>query len=73
MKRGLKGLGEIGLVDRSTRYNRFPDEKGTESSGKTYVKNHQISYNRFPDEKGTERECRHPHRPRLSVLQPFPR
>ena len=55
MKRGLKALA-----------NRFPDEKGTESTQtvttvspmkrglKASVRLRLPSYNRFPDEKGTE-------------------
>ena len=40
-------------------YNRFPDEKGTEST-LLYQQRHRVGgYNRFPDEKGTESEIRH--------------
>ncbi len=36
-------------------YNRFPDEKGTESEKIGQAWRKVSSYNRFPDEKGTER------------------
>ena len=37
-------------------YNRFPDEKGTESDNNDLISYLvPMSYNRFPDEKGTER------------------
>ena len=37
-------------------YNRYPDEKGTESivTRMTRVVHRLPSYNRYPDEKGTE-------------------
>ena len=31
MKRGLKGMLNIVLLINENRYNRYPDEKGTES------------------------------------------
>ena len=48
------------------RYNRYPDEKGTESildSGNTA---HECCYNRYPDEKGTERASK--HRPKALLM-----
>ena len=36
-------------------YNRYPDEKGTESEPTRRSARHCRSYNRYPDEKGTER------------------
>ena len=35
-------------------YNRYPDEKGTESLTFPNVALTSIGYNRYPDEKGTE-------------------
>ena len=32
MKRGLKARQVTSLIPKTKRYNRFPDEKGTESS-----------------------------------------
>ena len=42
MKRGLKGIVESSQCDEkgtdlSVRYNRFPDEKGTESRARRYL------------------------------------
>ena len=53
MKRGPVQVAVIGI-----RYNRFPDEKGTERTNANGTREElgcQGSYNRFPDEKGTER------------------
>ena len=36
------------------RYNRYPDEKGTESGYEIGIEGSTIRYNRYPDEKGTE-------------------
>ncbi len=54
MKRGLKvSKTELTIFQRSC-YNRFPDEKGTESKIDPDGYPRAVSYNRFPDEKGTE-------------------
>ncbi len=55
MKRGLKAVTASCSRHRSFSYNRFPDEKGTESwfGGGSRLPLRK-SYNRFPDEKGTE-------------------
>ena len=55
MKRGLKEYGAILGGRVWDRYNRFPDEKGTESRHSMPLQSgaHR-GYNRFPDEKGTE-------------------
>ena len=57
MKRGLKAEPETPKPLEPWRYNRFPDEKGTESPS-SHLRISVISlsscYNRFPDEKGTE-------------------
>ena len=77
MKRGLKVMMRnyqcYHFPVRS--YNRFPDEKGTESlfdpvSIGCYPR---PSYNRFPDEKGTESLHRHVALLIDTVLQSFPR
>ena len=51
MKRGLKAELNLCIDEKGTNirwsYNRYPDEKGTESYA-------NWSYNRYPDEKGTE-------------------
>ena len=39
-------------------YNRYPDEKGTESFVQDDAILAHISYNRYPDEKGTESALR---------------
>ena len=36
------------------RYNRYPDEKGTESRIGSLSERARQCYNRYPDEKGTE-------------------
>ncbi len=56
MKRGLKGKKGNRNPSKATCYNRFPDEKGTESVIKRILIDCLVvCYNRFPDEKGTER------------------
>ena len=55
MKRGLKVARNAVISIGWNGYNRFPDEKGTESEYKQADAIAQFSYNRFPDEKGTER------------------
>ena len=56
MKRGLKAMEEGDNPPSCSRYNRYPDEKGTESCSKGHDNgNWGLSYNRYPDEKGTER------------------
>ena len=55
MKRGLKAYLRLVRCALPSRYNRYPDEKGTESSGiQTETQPPILSYNRYPDEKGTE-------------------
>ena len=54
MKRGLKARARLRLMWAWGCYNRFPDEKGTESTGATPAYVGWGCYNRFPDEKGTE-------------------
>ena len=56
MKRGLKVIIE-NVLDTSERcYNRYPDEKGTESKQlMPFAGAKTVGYNRYPDEKGTER------------------
>ena len=62
MKRGLKGFLPSGRRLLDACYNRFPDEKGTESQTPS-ITNRQggSSYNRFPDEKGTESRAKRRH------------
>ena len=58
MKRGLKDLCEciFGGFRFECGYNRYPDEKGTESRGTSDGTGESRGcYNRYPDEKGTER------------------
>ena len=62
MKRGLKAPSQREVMDRERRcYNRFPDEKGTESKSpvKCTIDTRSRRYNRFPDEKGTESHRNH--------------
>ena len=54
MKRGLKGISPLFRYSVRKRYNRFPDEKGTERLQLTTLAAKSDGYNRFPDEKGTE-------------------
>ena len=66
MKRGLKVhySWKTSGVKRG-HCNRYPDEKGTESTADNYANpKHQSRYNRYPDEKGTERTT-------LAQLQPL--
>ena len=59
MKRGLK-VWSVGVRFALCVpcYNRFPDEKGTESyESASCHQGRGWSYNRFPDEKGTESVC----------------
>ena len=64
MKRGLKDFSPFVMLSPIACYNRYPDEKGTESG--VFIAIHLITkcYNRYPDEKGTEsqidRGCRSP-------------
>ena len=55
MKRGLKVKVDIRDTLLKFGYNRFPDEKGTESHNGILTVWRELCYNRFPDEKGTER------------------
>ena len=55
MKRGLKEGVHVSVDVVIERYNRFPDEKGTERGERQTCESRFICYNRFPDEKGTER------------------
>ena len=56
MKRGLKEYRRESLNAGSARYNRFPDEKGTESDrGRDGARERWLELQSFPDEKGTER------------------
>ena len=74
MKRGLKVKPTTEVYIRTLCYNRFPDEKGTESMYLLSSDNRLIKVTTVsPDEKGTERRILFapnaiPHR-----LQPFPR
>ena len=59
------------------RYNRYPDEKGTERWQVIRdARERQESYNRYPDEKGTE-SCRteswHVHLSRVTTVTPMKR
>ena len=54
MKRGLKVPLERGAELAQHRYNRYPDEKGTERINVTAFGANPLRYNRYPDEKGTE-------------------
>ena len=60
MKRGLKANSlHADVFDGHERYNRYPDEKGTERTSKalSITKYGNVvlhCYNRYPDEKGTE-------------------
>ena len=55
MKRGLKDRNNHHANHVRIRYNRYPDEKGTESSLFQSITSVEVgSYNRYPDEKGTE-------------------
>ena len=74
MKRGLKVRDESLHTEMVKCYNRYPDEKGTESPlYQIRHANDEESYNRYPDEKGTERlYVRHLTQPN-QVLQPLPR
>ena len=57
MKRGLKDPLPGPHDRRHNRYNRYPDEKGTESLRQgLQLRLPSPCYNRYPDEKGTERE-----------------
>ena len=55
MKRGLKANAAKRITRFTLCYNRFPDEKGTESHEPIAFEPSFLCYNRFPDEKGTER------------------
>ena len=57
------------------RYNRFPDEKGTEREAGQSRVGRQRSYNRFPDEKGTERNirCWYPYKFKVTIVSPMKR
>ena len=67
MKRGLKAHAALPPALAPLCYNRYPDEKGTESL--TILPCQRINirgYNRYPDEKGTERSTsRRAHRSSL--------
>ena len=55
MKRGLKATQNTSSAPFISCYNRYPDEKGTESHVPSALRMHPPSgYNRYPDEKGTE-------------------
>ena len=57
-------------INGASRYNRYPDEKGTERlciAIKNSPKTRAICYNRYPDEKGTE--SRRSDRARLWACQ----
>ena len=60
MKRGLKAINSKTSPAVSVGYNRFPDEKGTESCDLLLKSIRLFGYNRFPDEKGTESTMRIP-------------
>ena len=55
------------------RYNRFPDEKGTESNNRGARVEDGCRYNRFPDEKGTESGSKGAAGRFRAQLQSFPR
>ena len=56
MKRGLKEERKTRILSITDRYNRYPDEKGTERDCSTAPNRPRGNrYNRYPDEKGTER------------------
>ena len=54
MKRGLKVCNIYAMNSHELRYNRYPDEKGTERFSEICRASIARSYNRYPDEKGTE-------------------
>ena len=54
-------------------YNRYPDEKGTESLLEWQDSRRRIGYNRYPDEKGTESRFKVFSQPLAVRLQPLPR
>ena len=54
MKRGLKESKADRSIQSRQSYNRYPDEKGTESTHERTLPLLITSYNRYPDEKGTE-------------------
>ena len=54
MKRGLKVRCRRRRRESYPSYNRYPDEKGTESEDKILQYAPEDGYNRYPDEKGTE-------------------
>ena len=67
MKRGLKADTDIRVGESVDSYNRFPDEKGTESFPRHRERERCGRYNRFPDEKGTESLSRTEGYPPLST------
>ena len=54
-------------------YNRYPDEKGTESQQRALARILEHRYNRYPDEKGTESQIRERVGGIMRLLQPLPR
>ena len=57
-------------------YNRYPDEKGTESLLLIRLSEKSLRYNRYPDEKGTERlhnTCHAASAPFVTTVTPMKR
>ena len=74
MKRGLKDLIKRRQQAEEKSYNRYPDEKGTESlDRKCEVVEVYRGYNRYPDEKGTERVIGHAVHSKEDLLQRYNR
>ena len=73
MKRGLKVRTADGHNSASICYNRYPDEKGTESLQCLSIEMTAPGYNRYPDEKGTESRDDDPELVKTAELQPLPR
>ena len=73
MKRGLKECIQSAQQSPSVCYNRYPDEKGTESLTELSYTLILESYNRYPDEKGTESKISGKIHLLGKKLQPLPR